>query len=739
MADKLKDRLKHAVLALLLSAGLAMPVAGALDETLISPRMLFLISAVILAFETASLHRAGIAAAGCLAAAALGVWLFSGNGIQLLSDAGIAVNLRLKGIRTAIPLAADVVSSAVAAGMTLLCCFAAYRRVTCIPALTLTTMAAAALWLTNSMHLLPWLLPAIAAVLAMLMVSQHEDTPAVRILPWTAGLVAAAFLLAGSGPADNPLKEKMDEIRQAVMDRLFFTEARDVFSLYSVGFSPQGAEQLGGKPNPSGNPVMQVSTPKTAYLRGTVYNRYTGHGWQNTTGGRRYLWQSRVMAERRAALFDEALPPVSAQNSMSEPATVFVRMLNGSASTLFVPQRVRELNPGGETVPYFSNSSEIYITRNLQAGDTWEVKAPLYQSTDPGIGTLTDICATLGDFRWTEVCNTYLELPGHLEQPVADLAAEIVSAAGTPFEKAMALQNYLTRNYRYTLDVGEHPENIDFVTSFLLETKKGYCTYFASAMTVLCRLAGLPARYVEGYLAEPDENGEALVTGMDAHAWTEVYFYGFGWLTFDATPGRRLPGRPEGNGQQNNPTPAPSPEDKGNPPPEPASSEIPENSDGQESEASEPPSGSPDEEPPADHPPGTSGSFPWWLLIVLLVSVCGIRILITSPAFLEKRARTEEQRFSIWAEETEKLLRAEQLERRNGETPMMFARRADSTALFSESVVPAGECLARISYSRAEPQEQDTGLMKDTAMLVRSELSKQAKIRYWIRRLTGRK
>ena len=108
-----------------------------------------------------------------------------------------------------------------------------------------------------------------------------------------------------------------------------------------------------------------------------------------------------------------------------------------------------------------------------------------------------------------------------------------------PYEKAFALQSWLRRNCRYTLEVLPHPANVDFVTRFLLDTREGYCIYFASAMTVLCRMTGLPARYVEGYLAEPDAGGEALVTGRDAHAWTELFFRGFGLLTFDATPRQR--------------------------------------------------------------------------------------------------------------------------------------------------------------------------------------------------------
>ena len=221
-------------------------------------------------------------------------------------------------------------------------------------------------------------------------------------------------------------------------------------------------------------------------------------------------------------------------------------MLSGSASTLFTPQRVRELNPGGELVPYFSDASEIFITRNLQPGDSYAVSAPLFVAGDPGLGTLIEICSTMEDDAYDRIVETYTELPSHLESPVYELARNAASAGNSPYDQALALQAFLSRGFRYTLDVENQPEDVDFVTRFLLDTKEGYCTYFASAMTVLCRMVGLPARYVEGYMAEPDENGEAVVTGLSAHAWTEVYFKGFGWLTFDATPktsGDRKPHR----------------------------------------------------------------------------------------------------------------------------------------------------------------------------------------------------
>ena len=743
MAEKLKERCSHALMALLLAAGLAVPLCGAMDASLVSPRLAAVIAAVVLLFELASVHRAAAAAAALALAVCGAGWIFAGNGARTVSDAVLAVGLRLRGIRTAVPLAAEGISVLTAALLTLLCCFATLRGAGCIPALILGTGVMMAVWLTDAMEMLPWLLPALAALLALVMTYRFDDTPPVRILPWTAALAAAAFLLSGIPPAENPVREKADEIRQAIMDRLFFTEARDVFSLYSVGLSPQGPEQLGGRPNPSDSPVMIVSTAKKAYLRGAVYNSYDGHGWRNTTGGRRYLWQSPRMAAVRAELFDETLPPASVQNSMSDPVRISVRMLSDSASTVFVPQRVRELSPGGEMVPYFSNSSEIFITRNLQAGDTYEVSAPLYSPDDPGIGTLADICATLGDPRWETIRNTYLELPSHLEQQVADLAMKVTSGAATPFEKAMALRNHLTRNYKYTLDVGEHPENIDFVTAFLFDTKKGYCTYFASAMTVLCRMAGLPARYVEGYLAEPDEGGQAIVTGLQAHAWTEVYFEGFGWMAFDATPGRRSGGQQGGNAAPQQQAAAPTPEPTPTPGPESVSG-------GQNAteppEPDEDPGEAPDTAPPETPEPGAGeegaaaprgkAGFPWWILILLAVCAgTATRTVTTSPAYREKRAKTEAERFGIWEAEITKVLRAEQTERRPGETPMCFAGRVDSSGRFSESLSPAAECLSTVRYAGREPEEADTGLMRDTALLLRGEMTKRGRLRYLADRL----
>ena len=672
---------------------------------------------------------------------------------------------------------ADSVKIIVTCIITLFCCFSCLRKFTALPAVILTLAVSLLIWLTDRRELIPWLLPALTALVLLMMTSRYPETSRLRVLPWSVLIVGAAFLLAGNGVTIIGMKNKADVFRQNVMDRLFFTEARDVFSLYSVGFSPQGPDQLGGKPTPDNIPVMQVTSSRAVYLRGSVYDEYTGHGWRNTAAGRRYLWQSDRLSSERALIFDEDLPSSDVQTTLNKTETVYIHMLSDSTSTLFVPQRIRGLFPGSNMVPYFSNSSEVFITRNLKAGDTYSVSASLFTSEETGIRSLTEMCSLTDDPQWDNMSSIYTSLPAHLEQNVFDLSREITAGAETPFDRAMNILNYLIQNYRYTLDVAEHPEYRDFVTEFLMNTKQGYCTYFASAMTVLCRMAGLPARYVEGYRAVPDVSGEAVVTGMDAHAWTEVYFKGFGWLVFDPTPGNGshesgehgpdvsdTETEPESSPEPTpGPTPTPAPTPSPTPEPTPSSSpesepsETPPSSseekspeptlmptptpESSESASSEPPAAdrNPSPDPGQDKEESSavhhSPFFPWLLISLILVSAIGIRIAMTSPTFREQKAHSEEKKTDIWIQEVSDLLNAENLLRKKGETPLGYAERIDRAGLFSCTIRPVGEIISMLVYSKVIPEPSDTLLIRKTAVTLRKEISKPARFRYWAGRI----
>ena len=736
MSETVRSRLVHALLSMLLAVGLLLPLLGILDTSLVSPLILLPVAVVILFFELSSINRITRLASFGAAAVLLLLWLFAMGGMLTVSDVVMAVVLRFNGILSAIPLVASPVAIILTILVTLVSCFACLRNASILPATLLCFGMILLIYLTASEQVIPMFLPALAALLLLLMTERFPETPLPHLLPFAALLVALAFLLAGNGTGQNALRQKADELRQAVLDRLFFTEPRDVFSLRRDGYYPQGQDQLGGKPNPKDDPVMIVSTPRNTYLRGVILNDYTGRKWQNTTGARRYLRQSARLADMREALFDEKLPPPSVRNALCEPATVSVRMLSESASTLFVPQRVRELFPGGDLVPYFSNSSELFITRNLKPDDSYTVSAPLFQAGDPGLGTLIEVCSTLEDSAYSDIVDTYTILPNHLEEPVYAIAVEVSSAKASPYEKALALQSWLARNCRYTLDVEPQSANDDFVTHFLLDTREGYCTHFASAMTVLCRMIGLPARYIEGYLAEPDEDGNSLVTGLSAHAWTEVYFSGFGWLTFDATPRRSGNNNSDNsNNTGSDDTPSVPPADN-TPEPTPEPTPDPSQDPGQDppQDSPEPPPESP--EPESSPQDTASGSSAWfWILLILLIAAAALRIWLTSPVTRAKRAGSEMERFDIWTQEISDLLSAENLTRRKGETPMAFGRRIDRTARFGVSMNTVCECVSLIRYSRSSATDTDTGLVRDSSVLLKSELSRPALARYFFRRI----
>ncbi|MBZ5526489.1 MAG: DUF3488 and DUF4129 domain-containing transglutaminase family protein [Acidobacteriia bacterium] len=131
---------------------------------------------------------------------------------------------------------------------------------------------------------------------------------------------------------------------------------------------------------------------------------------------------------------------------------------------------------------------------------------------------------------------TYLQIPA-LDPRVAELARSITANAKTPYDKAAAIESYLRSHYRYTLELTGRPGAVA-LAQFLFDVRAGHCEYFASAMTILLRTLDVPARIVNGFLpGEYNElGGDYIVRASDAHTWVEVYFAGYGWITFDPTP-----------------------------------------------------------------------------------------------------------------------------------------------------------------------------------------------------------
>lgn len=130
----------------------------------------------------------------------------------------------------------------------------------------------------------------------------------------------------------------------------------------------------------------------------------------------------------------------------------------------------------------------------------------------------------------------YLQYPTNIPPNIKQLADQIVARAGTPYEKALALQNWFLANFTY--DINARSGSSTSALESFLQDRTGYCEQFAATMALMARMEGIPARVDIGFTpGEPVTGTDSyVVTTADAHAWPELYFPGIGWLRFEPTP-----------------------------------------------------------------------------------------------------------------------------------------------------------------------------------------------------------
>lgn len=145
------------------------------------------------------------------------------------------------------------------------------------------------------------------------------------------------------------------------------------------------------------------------------------------------------------------------------------------------------------------------------------------------------------------VLEPYLKLPKNQSRELIALSRQLTVSGANRFLQAESIVSYLRKNCRYSDQpvTGNDDENL--ADKFVFDTKSGDCKSFATTFCMLCRAAGIPARYVSGFLpgdADP-LTGATLIRRRHGHAWAEIYMEPYGWIPFDPTPGGLLPARPE--------------------------------------------------------------------------------------------------------------------------------------------------------------------------------------------------
>ena len=280
-------------------------------------------------------------------------------------------------------------------------------------------------------------------------------------------------------------------------------------------------------------PVMEVSADHAERWRGMSYDYYDGHGWSRTARGGENLVQSGNTFQVPAAW----LPPVKsfATNRQSFRIMNHSPLIFGAAQPVWM--QVRSGLPAGYG-PFRSPrpSVDAYGCLSWSSGDTGASSEYTVFSQEPSAAAAALRAAP--EAASSEELEAYLQVPVQTKLALAPLVRQVTAGATTAYDKVEALKRYLEQTCLYSMGAPATPAAEDAVDWFVRHSQRGACDLFSSSLAILSRLAGVPARVATGYASgeyDPDV-GAFVVKGTDAHAWTEVYFKGYGCVTFDATP-----------------------------------------------------------------------------------------------------------------------------------------------------------------------------------------------------------
>lgn len=271
-----------------------------------------------------------------------------------------------------------------------------------------------------------------------------------------------------------------------------------------------------GPRNPAAAPVITVSTSYRGafYLRERGYDIYTGTSWKNSE------------APQDMSVSAEYLrPDISLRVSTKVPLSYYYMPYYTQSGIYSIEKGYLE-NP---------RKLSLYTYRFSPLRSDWQLL--WQQQSDAPIGQ-------------NQQHLNFTELPDDTFAQAGPILAELGITDATPVvDAAELIKAFVSSSATYDLDTGRMPEGeTDFAMWFLKESDTGYCVHFASAATVLLRAAGIPARYVEGYIADISTS-PTTITGDLAHAWVEYYVPDLGWVILEATPtGGDSPVPPETTG-----------------------------------------------------------------------------------------------------------------------------------------------------------------------------------------------
>lgn len=294
------------------------------------------------------------------------------------------------------------------------------------------------------------------------------------------------------------LQEMIDELTGKNLEKAMNNDKRKV-SLNTLGLREE-----------TNTAILQVTAGYTGvmYLRSSAYDTYDGISWMSSGDGTTLPWPDINKLQ---------------QEQETGETTISTRFAH---AMLYLPYYTTSMSLHG-VGKGISNEKKLnyYSVSCVEMPDKTYFET-LYPDKTSNPHTVS-----------AEMKNQCVALPERTNAWAVPLAEEITAGIGNDYYKALAIRDYVKNSARYTLD----PERMDsgdkdFARWFLQESDTGYCVHFATAAAVLLKAAGIPARYVSGYMFYAQKGVPLSVTDNEAHAWVEYWLPGFGWTVLECTP-----------------------------------------------------------------------------------------------------------------------------------------------------------------------------------------------------------
>ena len=286
---------------------------------------------------------------------------------------------------------------------------------------------------------------------------------------------------------------------------------------------------------PSGQILYYTTSSPTQpqYLEGLTYDNFDGHTWTSTSN--------------TATQYDKMSTfPIEGTNNRQQITTnvTMIKPPGGTRYYIFAPAQ-----PVSFSVP-----TTLYGDSIITA---WTQQSPLtpgehYQAISLiSTATVQDLSAVQfpsdNSALLSTVGQSYVQTPADLKYfPIVQSKLnQWIQGSTNAYSKIKAIESHLSDSTQFAYSVNNPPvpQNID-AAAWLLQTQRGYCTYYATTMVVMVRMLGIPARIVNGFTQGSLQNKNTntwVVNGTDAHSWVQVYFPSYGWINFDPTPGYSVP------------------------------------------------------------------------------------------------------------------------------------------------------------------------------------------------------